>query len=165
MADKKTELKHQLTQAREELTHLLASLTPDQWSTPVVGEEEVWIIRDIVAHLAENERGMSIHIHKIRKGQETVPAGFDLTQWNAGLKSRIGHPTPTELLQTLAQTRATTLEVLDSIRDTEWSLTGRHPAQGVITIEQYYRTMASHDREHTDDIKKALQADPKASLS
>jgi hypothetical protein len=61
-----------------------------------------------------------------------------------------------ELLQTLAQTRTKTLEVLDSIRDDEWNLTGRHPAQGVITIEQYYQTMAGHDRGHTRDIKKAL---------
>jgi hypothetical protein len=156
MTDKKTGLKHQLAQAREELTRLLASLTPDQWQTPVVGEGEVWTIRDTVAHLVENERGMSIHVHKIRKGQETVPAGFNLSQWNAGLKDRMGHPTPTELQQTLAQTRAKTLEVLDSIQEDEWSLTGRHPAQGVITVEQYYQTMADHDRSHTHDIKKAL---------
>jgi hypothetical protein len=79
-----------------------------------------------------------------------------LNQWNAGLKGRMGNPTPTELLQALAQTRAKTLEVLNSIRADEWSLTGRHPARGVITIEQYYETMAGHDTWHTNDIKKAL---------
>jgi hypothetical protein len=154
--DKKSELKQKLTHTRADLENLLASLTPNQWNVPVISEGNTWTVLDIVAHLVENERGMSIHVHKIRKGQETVPADFDLNQWNAGLKGRMGNPTPTELLQALAQTRAKTLEVLNSIRADEWSLTGRHPARGVITIEQYYETMAGHDTWHTNDIKKAL---------
>ncbi len=155
--DKKSELKQKLAQTRANLENLLASLTPEQWCTPVISEGNTWTVLDVVAHLAENERGMSIHIHKIRHGKETVPEGFDLTQWNAGLKERAGTPTPAELLQTLAQTRAKTLEVLETIRDDEWRLTGHHPARGLITIEQYYETMAGHDAGHTDDIKTALE--------
>jgi uncharacterized protein (TIGR03083 family) len=154
--DKKTKLKQKLTQARTDLENLLASLTPEQWLTPVISEGNTWTVLDIAAHLVENERGMSIHVHKIRKGQETVPPDFELNQWNAGLKDRMGQPSPADLLQNLAQTRAKTLEVLDSIRADEWGLTGRHPARGVITIEQYYETMANHDAWHTNDIKKGL---------
>ncbi len=156
MTDRKTALKQKLAQARIQLQDLLTSLTPDQWHTPVITEGNTWTVLDIVAHLVENERGMSIHVHKIRKGQETVPAGFDLNQWNAGLKGRMSNPTSAELLQALTQTRAKTLEVLDSIQDDEWGLMGRHPARGVITVEQYYETMAGHDIWHTNDIKKAL---------
>jgi hypothetical protein len=155
--DIKSELKQKLAQTRADLENLLASLTPEQWRTPVISEGDTWTVLDIVAHLVENERGMSIHVHKIRKGQETVPADFDLTRWNAGLKGRAGAPTPAELLQALAQTRAKTLEVLETIRDDEWNLTGRHPARGLITIAQYYQTMAGHDSGHTHDIKKALR--------
>jgi hypothetical protein len=156
MSNKKNILKQKLTQARTDLENLLTSLTPDQWHSPIISEGDTWTVLDIVAHLVENERGMSIHVHKIRQGKETVPEGFDLTGWNAGLKGRMGNPTPAELGQNLAQTRAKTLEVLDSIQDTEWGLTGRHPARGTITIEQYYETMAGHDRQHTHDIKRAL---------
>jgi hypothetical protein len=156
MSHKKNMLKQKLSQARTELENLLSSLTPDQWHTPIISEGDTWTVLDIVAHLVENERGMSIHVHKIRQGKETVPEGFDLTQWNAGLKGRMGSPTPADLRQNLAQTRAKTLEVLDSIQDAEWELIGRHPARGTITIEQYYETMAGHDRQHTNDIKKAL---------
>ncbi|MBI1878762.1 MAG: DinB family protein [Chloroflexi bacterium] len=154
--DKKTTLKQKLTQARTDLENLLASLTPEQWHTPVISEGNTWTALDIVAHLVENERGMSIHVHKIRKGQETVPPDFNLNQWNAGLKGRMGHPSPEELLANMVQTRTRTLEGLESIRDEEWDLTGRHPARGVITIAQYYETMAGHDAWHTGDIKKAL---------
>lgn len=156
MTDKKTELKQKLTQTRTELESLLASLTDAQWSTPVITEGDTWTVRDIVAHLVENERGMSIHVHKIRQGKETVPGDFDLTQWNAGLKGRMGNPTPADLLEALAQTRAKTLSALEFLGPEEWSLTGRHPSRGPITVEQYYETMANHDAGHTDDIKKAL---------
>jgi hypothetical protein len=35
-------------------------------------------------------------------------------------------------------------------------LQGKHPVRGMITIEQYYETMAMHDIGHINDIKKAL---------
>jgi hypothetical protein len=155
--DKKTELKQKLAQARTDLQNLLASLNEEEWHTSVISEGDTWTVLDIVAHLVENERGMSIHVHKIRQGKETVPEGFDLNQWNAGLKDRRGSPTPADLLQSLAQTRARTLEGLEAIQDTEWNLTGRHPSRGIITIEQYYETIAIHDAGHTNDIKKALR--------
>ncbi len=156
-AGKKGRLKQQLSQARTDLETLLASLTPTQWHTPVISEGDTWTVLDIVAHLVENERGMSIHVHKIRQGKETVPAEFDLTQWNAGLKGRMGSPTPAELLQNLAQNRAKTLEILETINEEEWRLSGHHPFRGPITIEQYYETMALHDTGHTADIREALK--------
>jgi hypothetical protein len=155
--DKKAYWKQELTQARTELELFVNSLSPADLQTPVVGEDQTaWTVLDVVAHLVENERGMSIHIHKIRKGQETVPENFDLTHWNAGLKERMGSSSLPNLLEKLAQTRARTLQELDSLNDEEWRLQGRHPARGTITIEQYYETMAWHDRQHLNDIKKAL---------
>ena len=155
-SDKKTALKQKLAEARTALETMLQALCEAQWHTPVISEGNTWSVLDVVAHLAENERGMSIHVHKIRQGKETVPADFNLDNWNAGLKGRIGQPTPAELLQTLTQTRAKTLEVLDAIGEEEWKLTGRHPSQGLVTIEQYYEIMANHDRQHGLDIKKGL---------
>ena len=155
--DKKAEYTQKITQARTNLLNLLNSLSEEQLQTPVISEDQTWTALDIVAHLLENERGMSIHVHKIRNGRETVPEGFDLNEWNAGLKERVGPlPSLAEMLEELAQTRAKTLEVLESLKDEEWNLQGRHPNRGVITIEQYYETMAGHDMWHTSDIKTAL---------
>jgi hypothetical protein len=154
--DKKSELKQKLAQARTDLEKLLTSLTDAQWRTPIFSAGDTWTVRDIVAHLTEAERGMSIHIHKIRQGKETIPGDFNLAQWNGGLKGRMGSPSPADLLEALVQTRAKTLSVLDSIGPEEWDLIGRHPARGPITIEQYYETMANHDAEHIRDIKEAL---------
>lgn len=155
--DKKAEYIEKLTQARTALLDLLNSLSEEQLHTPVISEGQTWTPLDLVAHLLENERGMSIHVHKIRNGRETVPEGFDLEKWNAGLKERAGTLPPLkEMLNELAQIRAKTLEVLDSLDDEEWSLQGRHPNRGVVTIEQYYEIMAGHDVWHANDIKNGL---------
>jgi hypothetical protein len=100
---------------------------------------------------------MSIHVHKIRKGEPTLPDNFDLNRWNAGVAGRVGETTPEELLTLLASTRTKTLAVMNSLSDEEWSLSGRHPSRGVITIEQYYETMAGHDLGHANDIRKAIE--------
>jgi hypothetical protein len=154
--DKKAKWKEQLTAARTEFTQLLLSLDQTQLQTPVLSEDSAWTPLDIAAHLLENERGMSIHVYKIRHGRETVPEGFDLDHWNSGLKERIGTPTLQDLLQGLAEVRARTLQEIDAIEDDEWTLEGRHPFRGLINVEQYFETMVGHDRWHARDIRKGL---------
>lgn len=145
-----------LAEARAALLETLNRLTPEQWETVVFGEGDQWTVGTIVGHLIDSERGMSIHVHKIRKGEETLPAGFDLERWNAGVKQRVGSPTPAELLAGLEAVRARTLQGLASLGEEEWALTGRHPSRGLITIEQYYETIAGHERMHLEHIKNAL---------
>ena len=154
--DKKAQLKSKLTEARNQLKELFNALSDEQLTTPVITDGNEWTPINVVSHLAENERGMSIHIYKIRNGRETVPAGYDVNDWNAGVKDRMGSPSRAELLAMLDETRAKTLEGLESIEPHEWALTGRHPVEGIITIEQYFDVIISHDLDHTADIKKGL---------
>ncbi len=148
----------QLAEARAALKAYLAELTPEQWQTPVFSEGDQWTVATVVAHLVDGERGMSIQIHKTRKGEETMPAGFDLDRWNADIKKRMGEPSPSELMAALDEVRARTLSGLETLRDEEWSLQGRHPFRGIITIEQYYETMRGHDLLHLRDIRRALES-------
>ena len=155
--NKKMHWKQALAQSRQRLLTLLTSLTTEQWQTPVYDEGQTWTVLDLAAHLMDTEKGMSIQIHKIRKGRETVPEGFDLDGWNAGLKERVGAPTPAEVLAGLEEVRARTLAELASLNDEEWQLSGRHPSRGIITIEQYYETIAWHETHHGDHMRQALQ--------
>ena len=154
--DKKTYWQQQLAQSRAALNELLDSLSEEQWQTPVYGEGQNWTVQDMVAHLVESETGMSIHIHKIRKGRETLPKGFNLDTWNAGLTDRSGNTTPAELRQKLGPVRERTLQGMETLSDEEWSLTGQHATRGTITIEQYYETISGHETSHTNDIKRAI---------
>ena len=154
--DKRALYKQKITEARAGLESLLSSLTDEQQHLPIISEGQTWTALDIAAHVLENERAMSIHVHKIRQGKGTVPEDFDLEEWNAGLKDRAEVQSMPQLLEELKQSRIKTLEVLESINDDEWALQGRHPLRGMITIEQYYETIAGHDTWHIKDIKKAL---------
>ncbi len=145
-----------LSESRRDLFNFLHSLQPEQWTTPVFSEGEPWTVKTVVSHLLDSERGMSIQVHKIRKGEATVPPDFDLARWNAGVSKRVGDPTPAELISALVATRAKTLEVMNSLRAEEWALSGRHPARGIITIEQYYETIHGHEVLHLADLRGAI---------
>jgi hypothetical protein len=60
------------------------------------------------------------------------------------------------MLERLEAVRARTLEGLETLSDEEWSLTGRHGSRGIITVEQYYETIAGHELLHIQDAKRAL---------
>lgn len=145
-----------LAESRAALLSFLDQLVPEQWQTPVFSEGDTWSVATVVGHLVDSERGMSIHVYKIRKGEETLPEGFDLERWNAGVKKRIGDISPAELRAGLLAVRARTLEGLVTLADAEWSLTGRHPSRGVISVEQYYETIWGHEVGHLQDMQKAL---------
>ena len=157
-ADRKSHLTQKLNESRAALFELLNNLPPDQWQTPVFSEGGAWTVATVLAHLVESERGMSIHVHKIRKGEATIAQDFDLDRWNAGLTWRTGDVEPEELMARAAATRAKTLEVMNSLKDDEWKLTGRHPSRGQISVLQYYQTIHAHEVGHLQDIRAALAA-------
>ncbi len=157
MSDNKSaQWQQKLADSRAALLALLNQLNEEQWQTPVFSEGEPWTVRTVVSHLIDGERGMSIQIHKIRKGEEATPPDFDLTRWNAGVQKRVGDLTPTELMAALEATRARTLDGMATLQAHEWALTGRHPARGMITVDQYYETIHGHELAHTADMQEAL---------
>lgn len=154
--ERKAHWTRRLEESRAALFDLLNSLTPEQWRTPVFSEGDAWTAATVLAHLVESERGMSIQVHKIRKGEATIPDDFDLERWNAGLVRRTGDVAPDDLLAAAVDTRARTLDVMASLGDDDWDLTGRHPSRGEITISQYYETIHAHELGHLKDLQKAL---------
>lgn len=154
--DRKAEWQQKLAESRAALLALLTALQPEQWQQPVFSEGDTWTVTTVVSHLLDSERGMSIQIHKTRKGEETVPEGFDINRWNASVQKRVGNLSPAELLAGLEATRTKTLEVMNSLHDDDWARVGRHPTRGLITIEQYYETIYGHELSHADDMNRAL---------
>lgn len=154
--ERKTQWQQKLVESRTALLALLNSLSPAQWMQPVFSEGDTWTVTTVVSHLLDSEKGMSIQIHKTRKGEETIPEGFDIDRWNAGVQKRVGDLGPAELLAALESTRTKTIDVMNSLKDEDWSRTGRHPSRGVITIEQYYETIYGHELMHAEDMKRAL---------
>ena len=75
-AERKALWKRKLDESRTALFQLLNSLSTEQWQTTVFAEGDTWTVATVLAHLVESERGMSIHVHKIRKGEATIADRF-----------------------------------------------------------------------------------------
>ena len=157
-AERRAHWAQKLSESRSALFELLDSLSPEQWQTPVFTEGDTWTVGAVLGHLVENERGMSIHVHKIRNGEATIAEDFDLERWNAGGARRVGNIAPPELKDNAVAVRARTLEVMHSLDDNEWELTGRHPSRGEISVAQYYETIHAHEVGHLRDLQAALRA-------
>ena len=71
-AERKAHWQQELNESRAALYEFLNSLAPEQWQTKVFAEGDTWTVATVLAHLVESERGMSIHVHKIRKGEATI---------------------------------------------------------------------------------------------
>ncbi|MFQ5611512.1 MAG: maleylpyruvate isomerase family mycothiol-dependent enzyme [Anaerolineae bacterium] len=153
---KKDKLHQKLTKARLQLRTLLTGLSQEQWQEPVYGEGQDWTVRDMVAHLVDAEYGLTRQIERICQGSSGIPEDFDLAAWNKKAVARMADKSPQELLQTMAQNRVKLLEVLDSIEEADWQKSGRHPSMAILTVEQYFKTIASHEANHTWEIAQAV---------
>ena len=96
--DKRDHWQQKLAESRAALLTLLQALSEEQWQTAVFSEGNTWTVMTVVSHLLDSERGMSIQVHKIRKGEETIPPDFDLARWNANVEKLVGDLTPAELI-------------------------------------------------------------------
>jgi uncharacterized protein (TIGR03083 family) len=153
---KKEQLRHELDRARHELATLLASLQPDQWQLPVYGEGENWTVHNVVSHLVDGEFGMTVQIERIRRGEPTVPEDFDLDRWNKRAVAKMAEKKPEELRQALDNNRSRLLKALETVEENEWGLKGRHSSLRVLSIEQYFYLIASHEARHTADIARMV---------
>ena len=65
-----------LAESRAVLDQLMASFAPEQWGVRVYSEGAEWTVATVLGHLVDSERGMSIQVHKIRKGEEDCARGL-----------------------------------------------------------------------------------------
>ncbi|HET7010417.1 MAG TPA: maleylpyruvate isomerase N-terminal domain-containing protein [Anaerolineales bacterium] len=157
MIDLASALHAYLTQAHDETWPVLTRLGPEDLETEIYsGEEAGWKVRDVLAHLADAERGLLGQIRRMVAGGQTVPNDFDLNRWNrSAVRKRAGR-TPEELLDELQQAHEEVLAFLSTLQEKDFDHVGRHASGEMLSTEGYFRRMADHRREHVSDISRAL---------
>jgi hypothetical protein len=136
----------------------------DSRSPPGRGESAIapfsvegWTVKDVVSHLAYNQPTQPRLIRNILDGKGGTPANFDLAYFNRrGIEKQQGKEIP-QLKADLAAGHAETIRLLDEISDSDLDKLGNHASAGNTTLEQIFRTIARHDREHTEHIREALR--------
>jgi len=119
--------------------------TPRDWSAVMV-----------VAHLADAELVYGLRIKQVLIDDRPHFMAYDENAWVERF-SRVEE----DLKDTLARWRANrehTIRVLESLEDVEWRRAGVHPQRGEMTLRQLAALLADHDRQHLDQLRRAVSS-------
>ena len=155
MSERKDSLKRDLQASRDALLAEVARIRERDWAKPTPAEG--WSVRDQLAHLAYNQPGQPKVIRSILEGKGGTSANFDLNYYNRRGLEKQKDKTIEQMVADLATGHAETLRVLDKMDEADLDKQGKHASAGETTIENIFRTIARHDREHTAYIREALK--------
>jgi uncharacterized protein (TIGR03083 family) len=155
MTMNKAELRQALDDSRALLNRVLDQVG-DRWETPVYSDGLQWTVRQIVAHLADADRGHNNQAMNIAEGRDIIPPDFDIQRYNARTTEKSAAKSGDQARAELAESRAALLPWLDAVDDAKLALEGRHASLRVMPVWKILMVTASHEQGHAKDIAAAL---------
>ncbi len=118
---------------------------------PAPGE---WSAAVVVAHLADAEAVYGVRLRRMLTEDRPMLEAFDEQAW----AQRFGplEPGARDSLQRWRSSREASVRIMDSLSDDEWELVGVHSRRGPMTVTALAEGMVAHDRNHLDQIRRAL---------
>lgn len=156
MSERTEYLANRLAQQRDVSLALFRSLTPEQWSTVVYGEDANWDVRTLLSHFVSSETSMVKLMENILEGGEGSPEDFDLNRFNASRAAKMANLPAADLLRQFESVRAATIEWVGRLRDAQLDMQGRHATRVMQTVEGIIKIIYKHNQMHEIDIRKAL---------
>ena len=153
MTDQKAAIRERMETARRLLLEVIEQLDDETAMTST--ENPKWTLHDILAHLSAAERGLLATIQRFLSGTE-LPEGFDLNYWNERQVEKRKDRTVAELTADLRASREQAWQLLDSLGETELAVTGTHPAGFRTTVAGIFYTIANHELDHGNEMRRAL---------
>jgi len=151
MADRRAELRAEITAAQGELLQMVESLTSKDWEQTTY---EGWTSKDTFAHLASIQERQRAQIQCALDGTPWNPQD-DVNAYNERKVQERRRWTADQVRGEYEREQASTLAVLDRIREDELQRTFLHPTRGLRTVEIVFVQMANHIREHAADMVAA----------
>ena len=115
-----------------------------------------WSIREIVAHLADDELVGGYRIRLILSEPGTAIQAFDQDVW-----ARTGRYSTADVSESLAlyrTLRRANLKLLRSLSAEEWEMSGVHAERGVESVRDIVMYFAGHDLNHFSQIAAILRS-------
>jgi uncharacterized protein (TIGR03083 family) len=154
--DRKTAIREDLIDAQRALLEVVDRVGAEDWTRP--SPNEGWTVRDLLVHLTTSESGFVPTLRRMAAGEGGLPTDFDPNRWNAGQLRRRAEMRNDELRPELESAHVAMLALLDDVDEAALDLRG-HMSSGVEgSLEDNFRLVASHKREHTGHIRAALTA-------
>jgi hypothetical protein len=143
-----------LEQTQQALTGLTASL--DDAALDFRAAPEEWSIREILAHLVDDEiYVMRVRMERIIKEEHPHLAPHDEKKWYASRNTT--RDALDQLLADFRVQREASLAMLRMLREQGWARTGYQPEYGTFTAEEWLGHWAEHDTVHLNQIRQNLE--------
>ncbi|HAX69288.1 MAG TPA: DinB family protein [Anaerolineales bacterium] len=152
-----TELAEKLKTEGERMAAFFSELTEDQWGSEVYTEGATWTIRNVLAHFVTSERGLVKLFERIRTTGEGAADDFSIDRYNASQQERTKDLAPADLLAQYQQVRAESVQWVNTLKDEELDIKGRHPFLGETVIREMVKMLYLHNQLHYRDVKRALR--------
>lgn len=113
-----------------------------------------WSASMVIAHLADAELVYALRVKQVLIDDRPHFAAYDENAW-VDRFSRVEE----DLKDTLARWRANRehlIRLLEALDDAEWRRAGVHPVRGEMTMRQLVALLVEHDRQHLDQLRRAV---------
>lgn len=152
------ELAEKLKSEGERMAVFFSELTDDQWVSEVYTEGATWTIRNVLSHFVTSERGLVKLFERIRATGEGAAEDFSIDRYNAAQQQKTEGLSPAELLEQYKQVRAESVRWVNSLKDEELEIKGRHPFLGETIIREMVKMLYLHNQLHYRDVKRAIKS-------
>jgi hypothetical protein len=115
-------------------------------------EPTEWTAREIVHHLADSEMTSAIRLRRLLAEENPTIVGYDQEEFSRRL--RYDRPMEGSLLA-FKGARESTLTLLRTLTDDEWSRAGTHTESGRYSVETWLEIYVAHGQDHADQIRRA----------
>ncbi len=146
-------LRAELEATRAAYHDLLKSLSAEDWKKKT--GNAAWTVRQLMWHVAWGAGYLPRAVDNCRTGRRgRLPPLFN--QLNI-LMTRLGsaRATPESLARKFDESHEAVVAALNGVRDDEWQK-GTQNYLGYTTVEDCFRNVIAHFREHAADIRKGL---------
>jgi hypothetical protein len=112
-----------------------------------------WTPREVVHHTADSEMTAGIRLRRLIAEDDPLIVGYDGDEFARRLHYDERPIEPA--LAAIAAARATTVQILEGLTESEWARTGTHSESGPYGVERWLEIYANHCHEHADQIRRA----------
>jgi len=123
----------------------------------VYPEDPGWTVRELIAHMADAERGMLGQAQRIVRGESALPEGFDPARWNRRAVEKRAGASTADLLAEIEKAHRDWVAFVEGLDDASLDRRGRTAEGELLTVEAFARHAAEHRMDHTCDAEKAAR--------
>ena len=130
-----------------ELNDALSGMSPAQLDTSY--RDGGWTVRQVVHHIADSHINAFVRMKLVLTEDHPTVKPYDENSW-AAMNDYTQDIAPSLAIVSGVQERMANL--LDDLKDEEWSRTLNHPERGVETMQDLLDIYSHHGKHHVDQI-------------